>query len=130
MIRETVLFRMRYLLQFAAAMRDFGCTVCALEAPGPFSHDPALARTPAARVDGIRRLCRETVAEALDALGVEVIAVPAACRGADGILADHLRNESPSDTYHAGAEFGAIMLATMLDRYAAPDALTRLDANG
>ena len=31
MIRETVLFRMRYLLQFAAAMRDFGCTVCALE---------------------------------------------------------------------------------------------------
>lgn len=117
MLREIALHRMRYLLQLGAALQEIGCRVCALEGPGPFSHDPALERMPAARINAIRLACREAVGDALAQIGIPVVEVPDSCRNRDGILDDALRNEDPKDTYHGGAEFGAIMLEQLQARY-------------
>jgi len=117
MLGAIALHRMRYLLELGEALAEIGCRVCAIEGPGPFSHDPALERVPIARIDAIRRTCRDAVAEALSAIGIPVVEVPAQHRRSDGILDDALRNEDPTDTYHAGSEFGAIMIGRLQARY-------------
>jgi hypothetical protein len=120
MLGEIALHRARYLLELARLLGELGHRVCAIEGPGPFSHDPAFTTVPVARVDAVRRACRDAIAGELDRIGVPVIAVPEACRNPDGVLEDLLRNEDPADTYHAGAEFGAIMLDRLQALYACP----------
>lgn len=114
LLRRALLDMEFHELTLLRRLRELGQRVCVVEPPPLFRHHPALAHTPARSLLALSRLCRELVAEELERMGIDIIAVPAECLDEEGFMLPAFRHERPTDGNHGNAEFGAIMLGRLL----------------
>lgn len=115
LLRHSLLAREFHELTMVRRLRELGQRVCVIEAPALFRHHPALAHTPAASLMALLRACREILAEELERMGIEIVAVPAECLDEEGFMRSGLRHARPDDGNHGNEEFGAIMLRQCID---------------
>ena len=115
LLRHSLLAMEFHELAMVRRLRELGQRVRVIEAPAPFRHHPALAHTPAASLMALLRACREILAEELERMGIEIVAVPAECLDEEGFMRSGLRHARPDDGNHGNEEFGAIMLRQCID---------------
>ena len=108
LLRRAVQDHTRYLLDFMAALKRHGVNIHVVEGPRPFRHHDAVRPDGGEMVQFIDRFYRSQVREALQALDVPAIDLPAASYDRDGFTLDKYRHDNPNDQHHANAAFGKL----------------------
>jgi hypothetical protein len=126
MVRRIALEHFKHPIGFFAALRERGLSIIALEAPPPRMDDQAGIDKHGR--DGfleVNRLSRESMTEALAAMGVPVIGAPEetleeAPKGRFGFLKPEFWNVKGQDRHHANRQFGHFALKETIRVLAQP----------
>lgn len=110
LFRRIVMDDMAPSLRLATFLRAAGMAVVVIEPPGIFRDYRYLIKAPARVVLALQARVRAIQHEGLAAAGLPVVALPKEARDGDGFMRRCWRHEDPTDSHHANAAFGAVML--------------------
>lgn len=110
LLKQAVIFDIRYLLQLIDILQRTQQEVFAIEAPKPFRHNPCLAKIRPEVVGYVDKFFREYVVSELKKRSVPIVFLDENWYDSEGFMLDEFRHENSTDAHHGSTRYGKLMM--------------------